>query len=95
MKGSSLISLGLLPVLSVNAAYTWPSEYDQLEDILYLQQGFIRFGLRDGKLSERMFQTGIENNLFTNYRIRCYAVLFLIGWRWSSGGCGMDKNCLS
>lgn len=48
MKGASLISMGLLPVLSVNAVYTWPSEYDQLEDILYLQQGFIRFGLRDG-----------------------------------------------
>ncbi|THV54022.1 hypothetical protein BGAL_0036g00200 [Botrytis galanthina] len=48
MKGASLISTVLLPVLSVNAVYTWPSEYDQLEDILYLQQGYIRFGLRDG-----------------------------------------------
>lgn len=52
MKGASLISTVLLPVLSVNAVYTWPSEYDQLEDILYLQQGYIRFGLRDGKFSE-------------------------------------------
>ncbi|TGO25717.1 hypothetical protein BPAE_0074g00260 [Botrytis paeoniae] len=48
MKGASLISMVLLPVLSVNAVYTWPSEYDQLEEILYLQQGFIHFGLKDG-----------------------------------------------
>ncbi|KAM0143358.1 hypothetical protein ACHAP3_001497 [Botrytis cinerea] len=48
MKGASLISMGLLPVLSVNAVYTWPSEYDELEDILYLQQGFIHHGFRDG-----------------------------------------------
>ncbi|KAB8294026.1 hypothetical protein EYC80_009485 [Monilinia laxa] len=48
MKAISLISAGLLPVLSVNAVYTWPSQYDQIEDILYLQQGWLHYGFRDG-----------------------------------------------
>ncbi|APA08732.1 hypothetical protein sscle_04g035020 [Sclerotinia sclerotiorum 1980 UF-70] len=48
MKTQSLISMGLLPILSVNAAYTWPSKYDELEDILYLQAGYRRYGFRDG-----------------------------------------------
>ncbi|ESZ95645.1 hypothetical protein SBOR_3946 [Sclerotinia borealis F-4128] len=47
MKAVALISIGLLPILSVKAVYTWPSQYDLLEDILYLQQGWLRYGFRD------------------------------------------------
>jgi hypothetical protein len=31
-------------------AYVWPSQYDQLDDLLYLQSGCIK----DGQLSDRM-----------------------------------------
>ncbi|KAI9650787.1 hypothetical protein NHQ30_000818 [Ciborinia camelliae] len=49
MKAVSLISMGLLPVLSAKAAdFTWPSEYDRLDDILYLQHGWLGYGFRDG-----------------------------------------------
>ncbi|QSZ36084.1 hypothetical protein DSL72_007208 [Monilinia vaccinii-corymbosi] len=47
MKAISFTGMALLPVLSVNAAYTWPSKYDQIEDILYAQKGWLQYGVRD------------------------------------------------
>jgi hypothetical protein len=48
MRRSQLLSLALLP--SIGEAYVWPSKYDQLDDLLYLQSGYIR----NGQLSDRM-----------------------------------------
>lgn len=58
--------MGLLPVLSAKAAYTWPSSTDHLEDILYLQQGWLHFGFRDGKSIKKTFhEPAIETYLLT------------------------------
>ncbi|KAF2799528.1 heme peroxidase [Melanomma pulvis-pyrius CBS 109.77] len=42
MHWSFLASLGLLA--STQAAYVWPSPHDGIEDLLFLQSGYIRFG---------------------------------------------------
>lgn len=46
MKGSVAIGLALLAPGS--QAYVWPSQYDQIDDLLYLQSGYIK----DGSLSD-------------------------------------------
>ncbi|KAF2089701.1 heme peroxidase [Saccharata proteae CBS 121410] len=48
MKTSSIFSSALLYVLPATAVYTWPSAYDELEDLLYLQSGYIHHGFSDG-----------------------------------------------
>ncbi|KAK7041406.1 hypothetical protein VNI00_009272 [Paramarasmius palmivorus] len=43
--------LSLLSVATLACAYTWPSPLvDELEDIIYLQSGYLRRGFRDGIL---------------------------------------------
>jgi hypothetical protein len=49
MKRNQLISLALLAPSC--QAYVWPSKYDQLDDLLYLQSGYIR----NGELSDRTY----------------------------------------
>lgn len=49
MKTAALAGLGLLQILPSTAEYVWPSKYDYLEDLLYLQSGYIREGFIDGK----------------------------------------------
>jgi hypothetical protein len=49
MRRSQLLSLALLA--SSGEAYVWPSQHDQLDDLLYLQSGYIR----NGQLSDRMY----------------------------------------
>ncbi|VDB90165.1 unnamed protein product [Peniophora sp. CBMAI 1063] len=44
----AFVGLGLLQALSSTAEYVWPSKYDYLEDLRYLQSGYIRNGFRDG-----------------------------------------------
>ncbi|KAK0609790.1 WSC domain-containing protein [Lasiodiplodia hormozganensis] len=48
MKTAALAGLGLLQILPSTAEYVWPSKYDYLEDLLYLQSGYIREGFVDG-----------------------------------------------
>lgn len=45
----SFLSLGL--VAAAQAAYVWPSQYDDIDDLLYLQSGYNRHG----SLSDRTF----------------------------------------
>jgi hypothetical protein len=40
---------GLALVGLSHGAYVWPSEHDFLEDIMYLQSGYIHFGFIDGE----------------------------------------------
>ena len=47
MKSSLAIGLALLA--SNSNAYAWPSPYDQIDDLLYLQSGLIK----NGALSDR------------------------------------------
>lgn len=47
MKTTQLARLALLAPIS--QAYVWPSKYDGLDDLLYLQDGFIK----QGTLSDR------------------------------------------
>jgi hypothetical protein len=49
MKGTQLMSFGLLAPSC--QAYVWPSKYDQLDDLLYLQSGYIKHG----QLSDRTY----------------------------------------
>jgi hypothetical protein len=42
MKASTLARVGLLHAAA--AEYIWPSKYDLMEDLLYLQSGYIRRG---------------------------------------------------
>ena len=49
MRRNQLISLALLAPSC--QAYVWPSKYDQLDDLLYLQSGYIR----NGELSDRTY----------------------------------------
>ncbi|OJD32177.1 wsc domain-containing protein [Diplodia corticola] len=48
MKTAALAGLGLLQILPSTAEYVWPSQYDYLEDLRYLQSGYIREGFVDG-----------------------------------------------
>ncbi|KAL1629735.1 hypothetical protein SLS56_005258 [Neofusicoccum ribis] len=48
MKTFALAGLSLLQSLPSAAEYVWPSKYDYMEDLLYLQSGYIREGFRDG-----------------------------------------------
>ncbi|KAL1640473.1 hypothetical protein SLS58_006972 [Diplodia intermedia] len=48
MKTVALAGLGLLQALPSTAEYVWPSKYDYLEDLRYLQTGYIRNGFIDG-----------------------------------------------
>ncbi|KAI4954616.1 hypothetical protein J4E86_005926 [Alternaria arbusti] len=48
MRRNQLISLALLAPSC--QAYVWPSKYDQLDDLLYLQSGYIR----NGELSDQV-----------------------------------------
>lgn len=48
MKPAALAGIGLLNVLPITAEYVWPSKYDYLEDLLYLQSGYLREGFVDG-----------------------------------------------
>lgn len=41
--------IGLALVGLSHGEYVWPSEHDFLEDILYLQSGYIHFGFIDGE----------------------------------------------
>jgi hypothetical protein len=47
MKGSFLATVVAL-VQFTAADYAWPSPYDELEDLLSLQSGYIRRGFIDG-----------------------------------------------
>ena len=49
MQRSIIVGLGL--IASAQAAYIWPSPHDHIEDLLYLQSGYIRFG----SLSDRSY----------------------------------------
>jgi hypothetical protein len=49
MRRTNLLSLALL--VSSGEAYIWPNKYDQLDDLLYLQSGYVR----NGQLSDRMY----------------------------------------
>jgi hypothetical protein len=42
MKNTVAISLALLAPRS--QAYVWPNQYDQVDDLLYLQSGYIKAG---------------------------------------------------
>ncbi|KAH6645225.1 WSC domain-containing protein [Truncatella angustata] len=59
MHAHWLILYGLLQAGLSHGAYIWPSEHDFLEDILYLQSGYIHFGFIDG-VSPCSFGTNIE-----------------------------------
>jgi hypothetical protein len=50
MKVSALAvaQVGLLNVLPTTAEYVWPSKHDRMEDLLVLQNGYIREGFVDG-----------------------------------------------
>ncbi|KAI4950206.1 hypothetical protein J4E91_004862 [Alternaria rosae] len=52
MRRNQLISLALLAPSC--QAYVWPSKYDQLDDLLYLQSGYIR----NGELSDQVMTCG-------------------------------------
>lgn len=57
--------LALAALTSIAAAdYVWPSEHDHMEDLLYLQSGFNRFGFVDGILTCGFSQgeTGRQNS---------------------------------
>lgn len=45
----SNLALGIALLAPSSQAYVWPSQYDHLEDLLYLQSGYIK----DGTLSDR------------------------------------------
>jgi hypothetical protein len=49
MRKSLVTSFALLAPSS--QAYVWPNKYDQLDDLLYLQSGF----MKDGSLSDRQY----------------------------------------
>jgi len=49
MRSSQIISLALLAPIS--QAYVWPGKFDDLDDLLYLQSGYIR----NGQLSDRTY----------------------------------------
>jgi hypothetical protein len=46
MKASTLARVGLLHAAA--AEYIWPSKFDLMEDLLYLQSGYVRQGFMDG-----------------------------------------------
>lgn len=50
MRVSTLAAaqVGLLNVLPAAAEYVWPNKHDRMEDLLVLQNGFIREGFTDG-----------------------------------------------
>ncbi|KAJ4290373.1 hypothetical protein N0V90_010589 [Kalmusia sp. IMI 367209] len=50
MKSLALYALSSLPT-SLAVDYIWPGPHDHMEDLLYLQSGFSRFGFVDGILS--------------------------------------------
>lgn len=52
MKTSQLASLALFA--PIGQAYVWPSKYDGLDDLLYLQSGYIK----DGSLSDQVSTCG-------------------------------------
>lgn len=47
MKVSTLAQMGMLNA-AASADYVWPSKHDYMEDLLYLQGGYIREGFIDG-----------------------------------------------
>ncbi|KAG9187584.1 hypothetical protein G6011_05455 [Alternaria panax] len=56
MRRNQLISLALLAPSC--QAYVWPSQYDQLDDLLYLQSGYIK----DGSLSDQVMTCSFGAN---------------------------------
>ncbi|KAL1801263.1 hypothetical protein ACET3X_001605 [Alternaria dauci] len=56
MKRNQLISLALLAPSC--QAYVWPSQYDQLDDLLYMQSGYIK----DGSLSDQVLTCAFGAN---------------------------------
>ncbi|KAF2758684.1 heme peroxidase [Pseudovirgaria hyperparasitica] len=56
MQRSLVASLALLG--SVSAAYVWPSTQDPIDDLLYLQSGYIRFGSLSDQVSSCGFGAG-------------------------------------
>lgn len=49
-----ILSLGF--ATAAQAAYVWPSKYDDIDDLLYLQSGYNRHG----SLSDRMYSTRLH-----------------------------------
>ncbi|KAI1338911.1 heme peroxidase [Xylariaceae sp. FL0016] len=47
MRRNALLGLGYLQIYHGAAAYVWPSKYDYLEDLMMLQNGYIRHGFID------------------------------------------------
>ena len=60
MKKSSLL-LHVLSAISIATAYTWPGQWDELEDIMYLQGGYGRRGFHDGVTPCSAFPQGGPN----------------------------------
>lgn len=50
MKRRAVAIIGAIVALAqaVQAAYEWPSQYDEIEDILYLQTGYRSRGFVQG-----------------------------------------------
>lgn len=48
MKGSTTLAFTLVQ-LSAASQLVWPSKWDEVEDLLYMQGGFNKRGLADGK----------------------------------------------
>lgn len=47
MKSIKLAALAVATATQALAGYVWPSPYDFLEDLLAMQQGYIRMGFTD------------------------------------------------
>lgn len=87
MKTTALAGLGLLQVLPSTAEYVWPSKYDYMEELLYLQSGYIRNGFRDGKTQHSNPMAETDNN-------RCNSVQLLFRWRGPSNSRRMGAHRL-
>lgn len=48
MKGSATLAFALVQ-FSAASQLVWPSKWDEVEDLLYMQGGFNKRGFADGK----------------------------------------------
>lgn len=46
------LSLMAMAFQTASAWYVWPNKYDDLEDMLVIQSGYLRFGFTDRKFSQ-------------------------------------------
>ncbi|KAF5343652.1 hypothetical protein D9758_014692 [Tetrapyrgos nigripes] len=62
MKSWLVSAIATVPLLTKAADLTWPSPYDEFEDIMYLQTGYARRGIVDG-VNPCSFNSGGNSNL--------------------------------